>query len=50
MSVTDRIKKSNIYSTSIASNSNNTNSNRYKDTNSRNIYNKKVNYQKNKMY
>ena len=46
MSVTDRIKQTNIYSTSIASNSNNTNSNRYKDTNSRNIYNKKVNYQK----
>ena len=45
MSVTDRIKQqTNIYSTSIANN--NTNSNRYKNSNNRYSNNKRINYQK----
>ena len=42
MSVTDRVKQTNIYSTSIGSN--NTNSNRYKNMSSRYIYNNRVIY------
>ena len=44
MSVTDRIKQTNIYSTSIASN--NTNSYRYKNSNNRYNNNHKAYYQK----
>ena len=45
MSVTDRIKQNNIYSTSIASN--NTNSNRYSNSNNRHINsNNKISYKK----